>query len=316
MIEKTSSYPRAHQEYTSYDHDSAEVAHHASVALEVDGSSVAFVDKARNDLDQIKRFAKGGEVDSIVGDFVHQANKTEGVEAEEADLIGLENMDSSNHGATAVSLHEAAVKNPDEFHDAAIKFSEVEGAKVLKKTLAAIDEVYFHGSNYQFKIGDIITPGDGAIRGKDGRLNASATTDERTAWAYALDKENLPTGFVDPKSKKNLRGRVYEVLPSDDKPVERLGPQSGEVNSPSFTVVGYRDVQPGRQGTIPDINWKEHYPYVDANHITEDPLFIPTFERKDTYEPSLIDEPLPGLGDDYVKSELERMRRESNRPLT
>lgn len=191
-----------------------------------------------------------------------------------------------------------------------------DAAAVLAQEIDRVNEIYFHGSNYPFKIGDKITPGDGAILGKNGELNASATTDERTAWAYALDKEGSSYGFRDSKTGVNLRGRVYEVVPSDGKPAESRGPQTGEVNSPSFTVVGYRDVQPGRQGTIPEVNWKEYSPPYgnSVNHITEDPLTVHESDYKEPHQQNPNDVPLPGLGDDYVRAEQERMREESGIP--
>lgn len=192
-----------------------------------------------------------------------------------------------------------------------------QAAEVLAREIDRVTNVYLHGSNYPFKIGDKITPGDGAILGKSGELNASATTDEGTAWAYALDKEGSSYGFRNPKNGVNLRARVYEVVPSDGKPAERRGPQTGEVNSPSFTVVGYRDVQPGRQGTIPEVNWKEYSPPYgnSVNHITEDPLVVHESDYIEPDEHNSNDVPLPGLGDDYVRAEQERIREESGIPV-
>lgn len=200
-------------------------------------------------------------------------------------------------------LHEAHATLPDGEQAAAVLAQEIDRVAVT----------YLHGSNYTLKIGDKIRPGDGAIL-KNGEPHASATTDESTAWSYALAKENLPTGARDYEKGVNRRGRVYEVVTSDGKPAERLGPQKGEVNSSSFTVVGYRDVQPGRQGTIPEVNWKEYSPFSDANHITEDPLVGWENDYKEPYQHPPNDIPLPGLGDNYVRAEQERIREASGIP--
>ncbi|HEY0965652.1 MAG TPA: hypothetical protein VGE13_04180 [Candidatus Saccharimonadales bacterium] len=197
----------------------------------------------------------------------------------------------------------------------AIKDLGVVNPSQMSELVAALDtEVYFHGSNYPFEIGDQIQPGEGAILGKDGKLNASATTDERIAWAYAMDKENLPTGWREMESGKNLRARVYEVVPSDGRPAQRLGPQRGEVNSPAFTVVGFRDAQPGHQGTIPEVNWAKYGPYSGLNH-PEDPLYRPESDYVELYQHSPDDIPLPGLGDKYVHTEQERIRKASGIPI-
>lgn len=163
------------------------------------------------------------------------------------------------------------------------------------------DEIYLHGSNSPYELGDEVRPGDHAIRGKNGERTASATTSESVAWRYALANEGSPA---------TPRGRVYEVVTSDGKPAERLGPQPGEVNTRSFTVVGVRDVQPGQQGTIPGVNWKEYSPYSDANHPLQR-YSEPESNYEEPYKANPNDVPLPGFGDDFVDAahEKERARR-------
>lgn len=145
-------------------------------------------------------------------------------------------------------------------------------------------ESYFHGTIAQLGVGDRIRPGDQAILDESGRDNASATTAEDLAWAYAESRDK-PGG---------LRPRVYEVVPADGEPVKRLGPQRGEVNSPEFRVVGVVDIKPGEQGTFPDVNWSKYSPYVGANH-PGDPMWRPDPEGPPP-QPDSPDQPaLPGL---------------------
>lgn len=156
-------------------------------------------------------------------------------------------------------------------------------------------EAYFHGSTAQFSVGDRISPGDQAILDEDGKLNASATTAEDLAWMYAEDREKVG----------GPRPRVYEVVPADDEPVKRLGPQRGEVNSPAFKVVGIVDTQPGAQGTFPEVNWSKYSPYFNANH-PRDPLWKPDRDVLAHQEPpdQLV---LEGLEDQkQFMSEFER----------
>lgn len=163
-------------------------------------------------------------------------------------------------------------------------------------------EAYFHGTDYPFRVGDRVVPGSFAVRDKDGALHASATTDERTAWLYAGDKESY-----------GGRGRVFKVVPTDGQPAQRLGPQLGEVNSPTFTVVDEINIKPGHQGTFPEVNWSKHTSYEGTNH-PEDPPYMPESDWKPYDGPLPNDVPIPELGQEYVDSELERIRVASGRP--
>src|ERR1700741_2875731 len=128
-------------------------------------------------------------------------------------------------------------------------------------------ESYFHGTVAQLKVGDEIYPGDYGIIDSQGKDHASATTVENVAWSYAEGKERVD----------GPRPRVYQVVPANGEPVKRLGPQRGEVNSPSFKIVDVVDIQPGMQGTFPEINWSKYSPYITANH-PRTPLVIPDIE--------------------------------------
>ncbi|HRJ06676.1 MAG TPA: hypothetical protein PK096_02050 [Candidatus Saccharibacteria bacterium] len=163
---------------------------------------------------------------------------------------------------------------------------------------------YFHGTNYPLSPGDEIVPGRQAVVDKDGFSYASASRYEDGAWHYADSKEALEGG----------RGRVYKVVPSDGKTAEHLGPQYGEVNSRRFTVVDQIDIQPGRQGTLPGINWNNHSPYSYENHPQDPPwTFHDDWQEPEVVSPEEV--PLPGLGEEYVQDELERRRKELGIPF-
>ncbi len=147
-------------------------------------------------------------------------------------------------------------------------------------------ESYFHGTVAQLKVGDEIYPGDYGIIDNKGKNHASATTVEDVAWRYAESKERIG----------GPRPRVYQVVPADGESVKRLGPQRGEVNSPAFKIVDVVDIQPGMQGTFPEINWSKYSPYITENH-PRNPLWTPDFEAS-SYQPDSPDQPaLPGLED-------------------
>ncbi|MCA9324764.1 hypothetical protein KDA23_01705 [Candidatus Saccharibacteria bacterium] len=157
--------------------------------------------------------------------------------------------------------------------------------------------MYFHGTHFPLEPGDEVRPGEQAIVDEDGVRHASASVYEDGAWFYALSREG-PNGG---------RGRVYRVIPSDGSPVKQIGPQFGEVNSPSFTVVDQIDTAPGRQGTLPGINWNKGTPYSTLNHPEDPPPTIPNdFREFPNISPDEV--PLAGLDDRYVSDELERQR--------
>jgi hypothetical protein len=181
--------------------------------------------------------------------------------------------------------------------------NDLRGVQIVGNLGKNATEAYFHGTNFPFEAGEKVYPGGYAINDKNGVLHASATVDEGFAWKHAEGRENLYGG----------RARVFKVVPSDGEPVRRLGPQHGEVNSRSFTVVDEIDVKPGRQGTFPGINWSKHTPYIGANH-PEDPPFIPDLDWNPYVPPSPNDMTLDGLGEEYVKAEHRRIREESGAP--
>ena len=165
-------------------------------------------------------------------------------------------------------------------------------------------QAYFHGTNYRLNIGDKIVPGTQGIIDADGTLHASATTWEEFAWNHSEDRAAEHGG----------RARVYEVVPTDGQPVKNLGPQYGEVNSPSFTVIGEVDMKPGRQGTLPDINWAKDTLYTGANHPEDPPYVYESIPNFNYVEVDPNEVALPGLDDAYVEAELDRIRVAKGRP--
>lgn len=220
-----------------------------------------------------------------------------------ADLAIIDNLDTKHRLAVDMNNQldsqdpAAAIRAIADLRD-----TNPEGAARLADNLDSVR--YLHGSAYPFKIGDKITPGQYGIEA-DGMLHASATTNEEEAWFYAQDKEGV----------NGPRARVHEVVSSDGLPARQLGPQRSEVNSRTFTVVGMRDVKPGLQGTIPEVNWNDYSDSLYMNH-PEDPHFISENDYNEPSQVSLTDMTLPGLGEDYVRAQRARTHKEKypNRP--
>lgn len=179
-------------------------------------------------------------------------------------------------------------------------------------------EEYFHGSGFPFKKGDIIRPGSSALVDEHGVQQASATRVERSAWFYAEDRAD---DYIDGEKMNHdgvmvpvgVRPRVYRVAPTDGKTPRHLGPQYGEVNSPSFTVLDVIDTKPGHQGTIPDINWSKYSPYIGTNHpeLQWQEHHDPYYDNP-SHKPSPNDVPFPELGEQYVADEKKRAHEEDD----
>lgn len=100
----------------------------------------------------------------------------------------------------------------------------------------------------------------GSNRGQRSADHAFATSDEGAAWSYAKH------------TAKHLNDeRAYVAKVSPDGPISRgqFHHQNNEYIAPSYTVTDRIDTMPGRQGTIPQVNWNDYRPgnsYTDANH--------------------------------------------------
>lgn len=108
---------------------------------------------------------------------------------------------------------------------------------------------------------------------------AFTSSSEPKAWWYATHASNNTLG----------RARVYEVEPHPNtevgtynpahpnfwRSVSRRGSRENwdEYTAPHFTVTGVHDIIPGRQGTFPQINWRQfstrgNSQMYDPNHPT------------------------------------------------
>lgn len=156
-------------------------------------------------------------------------------------------------------------------------------------------DAYFHGSTHQFELGDKVLPGRYALIDENDVLYASATTEEEIAWVYTDHAETYGTE----------RGRVYRVEPSNGHNLKDFGEaDKKEVNSPAFTVVEQIDIQPGRQGTFPEIDWTKYHQHGRnsfANHPKELRLTIKTQSSENNETPGVNDAAIPEL--DYLKLE-------------
>jgi hypothetical protein len=150
------------------------------------------------------------------------------------------------------------------------------------------NQQFFHGTARE--ISDAVRPGAqvgfsvwkdmGASEGQPSSQHAFATTDEDEAWSFAHAahsvgmSNHLISGWPEPD-----RARVYSVAPHPDMKLGIHHPEhpmhsgtSGELHeyiAPEFKVTDRHDIEPGRQGTFPSINWKDFsHPDIsgDPNH--------------------------------------------------
>lgn len=160
----------------------------------------------------------------------------------------------------------------------------------------------FHGTISDIGVGNNVLPssqtgnsvwgkgvyGSGGTRGskvplgQDARESAHATEDEGVAWRFAKQargfrEDEHRVGYAD---KPPGRARVYSVAPN---PAMKPGVFHGsrirtadrenlkEWIAPRFRTTEEINIQPGRQGTFPELNWnqflhKDAERYFDANH--------------------------------------------------
>lgn len=144
---------------------------------------------------------------------------------------------------------------------------------------------FYHGTTNDIE-GGVIRPGRDAGYSNWGNTGtwynqtserlAFATSDEKMAWQFAEDanaKQSIDydNGVL---AKHPDRTRVYTVKPNSKmKPGHYTGFR--EFVAPSFEVKDRIDTMPGRQGTIPTVNWRQFqaYPFYagpDPNHPTNE----------------------------------------------
>lgn len=161
--------------------------------------------------------------------------------------------------------------------------------------MAASDRAseFFHGTVFDIPVGDRIVSGDEAghsfwgntgHHGQESHANAFATTDEGTAWHFAgmARDRQASDRYWHPELKLPVPGRaaVYKVHPN---PMMQPGVHNrahpsyngtGDLHeyvAPSFKTYERVDIQPGRQGTFPQLNWAQfQHPQIsqkaDVNH--------------------------------------------------
>lgn len=134
--------------------------------------------------------------------------------------------------------------NPQQFlyHGTAM---DVEGDKLLPASV--------HGKGSYW--GDT-----GHTRNEPAQDYAWAHPNEATAWSFADDRLKAHLMGVPgvPEETEMRRSRVYAVHPNPEQSPGHDLSIPGEVKAPHFDVAERIDIQPGAQGTFPDINWNKY----------------------------------------------------------
>jgi hypothetical protein len=158
-------------------------------------------------------------------------------------------------------------------------------------------EAFYHGTTHDIGVGHYVVParesgkknykGTMGYGGQQSGRHAHATTREDEAWDFATRKVSHSTDQArrqDSPTPQDQRARVYEVAPH---PMMRKGiyhpdhPRNRkdvtpvhEWLAPKYKVTAVHDIMPGRQGTIPTVNWNQFSSVKsmmsDANHPTDE----------------------------------------------
>jgi hypothetical protein len=158
------------------------------------------------------------------------------------------------------------------------------------------NDSFFHGTVHDIGVGRRVLParesgksnykGSMGYGGQRSERHAHATEVEAEAWDFAtrkVDHSSQQAMWQDSPRPKSQRARVYEVAPH---PMMRKGiyhpdhPRNRkdvtgvhEWLAPNYKVTAVHDIMPGRQGTIPNINWNQFSSVKgmsDANHPTDE----------------------------------------------
>ena len=189
-------------------------------------------------------------------------------------------------------------------------------------------ETLFHGTSHAIQ-GDRILPGreighshwgDAGEHLGERSDHSAWAADEHLAWGHAIY-----SGMQTDPSRADQRARVHELHPNDSMQegqthsLEDTG--HVEYRAPHFEKTGVvHDIMPGRQGTFPNINWRQFtgdnyrasmgpdHPH-DANHPRPDP----PVERMGQEVPNMHPKSHPTLplGDIAVKQWDGRVARQS-----
>lgn len=138
----------------------------------------------------------------------------------------------------------------------------------------------YHGTTSDIKGGKILPAkvhgghshwgAAGAEWGEPSHDHAWVHPDENLAWSIAMDR-SIHTANTN-SDHETPRARVYAVKPNEQM-TPGSGGVAGEFKAPHFDIAHPVDVMPGRQGTIPGVNWNNHVTTTsrfpddeDANH--------------------------------------------------
>lgn len=156
---------------------------------------------------------------------------------------------------------------------------------------------FFHGTAHDVgkrvvpadQSGREVHPGKRTLGGRRAGTVAFATTSEKQAWDFAdMAASHAVTnasGNID-QSRTRPRARVYEVHPHEESKAglynsahPRFRKNSPRIDheeyvAPHWDVKAQHDIQPGQQGTFPQLNWNQfaiHQTW-DTNHPSHDEI--------------------------------------------
>jgi hypothetical protein len=143
----------------------------------------------------------------------------------------------------------------------------------------------YHGTDVDIKDDQILPAkvhggesnwGDtGSSYGEPSNEHAWAHPSEAKTWEFAKDRVNYHYGMDG--DAPGRRARVFAVKPNEQMTPGGRG-VAGEYKAPHFDIAHPIDIQPGHQGTFPEVNWNKHAldgghalpGEGDANHPTDD----------------------------------------------